>query len=86
MPNSNSKISPVATPTAKLMPKIFIQNCVRRRQKTSPRTTYRVSMMPMMTPRPSVSGTKSQWYMAVSANCARDQSISEVSMLIDLEV
>ena len=35
-------------------------------------------MMPISNASPSVSGTNSQWYIAVRANCARDQSIREV--------
>ena len=34
-------------------------------------------MTAITTPRPSVSGTKTQWYMAVMANCARDHSTNE---------
>ena len=35
-------------------------------------------MIPITTASPSVRGTKIQWYMAVIANWALDQSISEV--------
>ena len=52
---------PVAMPTAKLMAKTFIQNWAALRQKSSFLTTYKVSMMAMMSARPNVSGTKSQW-------------------------
>ena len=38
-------------------------------------------MIPITTASPSVRGTKIQWYMAVIANWALDQSISEVSIL-----
>ena len=38
-------------------------------------------MMPMISARPNVSGTKSQWYMAVRANCALDQSTVPALML-----
>ena len=39
----------------------------------------------MMTASPSVSGTNSQWYIAVRANCALDQSII-VSILSNISL
>ena len=84
VPNSNSRINPVATPTAKFIPNNFIQNFAVRSQNSSPLTTYKVSIIAIISASPNVSGTKIQWYAAVSANCARDQSTSE--RLISLNI
>ncbi len=45
-----------------------------------PVLTYMVSMIARMKARPRVSGTNSQWYIAVSANWARDQPTSVMSI------
>ena len=84
VPNWNSNINPVATPTAKLTPNSFIQNLAVRFQNSLPVITYKVSIRPMITASPNVRGTKSQWYMAVRANCALDQSIIETSILSNI--
>ena len=61
MPNSNSRINPVATPTAKFIPNNFIQNFAVRNQNSSPFTTYKVSITAIIRANPKVSGTKIQW-------------------------
>ncbi len=38
--------------------------------------------MATITESPNVSGTNSQWYIAVSANCALDQSINDAKSFI----
>ncbi|MCY1514513.1 hypothetical protein D9M68_490580 [compost metagenome] len=57
MPNWNSITTPVATPSAKLIPKSVPQNMVIRFQMGRPVMTYTLSMMARMNDRPSVSGT-----------------------------
>ena len=64
---------------AKLIPKIFCQNLAVSRQKSSFVRRYFDSAIAITKPIPSVSGTKSQWYIAVMANMIRDQSTSELS-------
>ena len=45
-------------------------------------------MIATISDRPIVSGTNSQWYMAVSANCARDQSTTLIRsfMILYLDI
>ena len=43
-------------------------------------------MMPISKASPNVSGTNSQWYIAVRANCARDQSMSDVLICSNIAV
>jgi hypothetical protein len=59
---------------AKLMPKSFIQNRVRLLHSVFPVRTYMDSKNAHRKESPRVRGTKIQWYMAVSANCALAQS------------
>ncbi len=61
MPNWNSITTPVATPSAKLMPNSVPQNIVIFFQMARPVMTYTLSMMARMNDRPSVSGTKMKW-------------------------
>ena len=73
---------PVATPMAKLIPKSFCQYLADFFQNSSPLRKYFVSASDMMIPSPSVRGTKSQWYMAVRANCALDHDTSDSRSIV----
>ena len=84
MPNWNSIVMPVATPSTKLMPNSVPQNLVMRFQTSLPVITYAPSMITRIIERPRVSGTNRKWYMAVRANCQRDRSATRRSGISQL--
>jgi hypothetical protein len=74
MPNWNSSVMPVTTPTAKFTRSRRLQYLVILRNVSSPVRAQRVSMNATMTVRPRVRGTKRKWNKATVANCNRDST------------
>ncbi len=74
IPNWNSMTRPVATPIAKLTRKSVAKKRVRRSHFSSPLRTQSVCITARSGASPSVSGTKTKWKSAVSANCQRASS------------
>jgi len=61
VPNWNSSVMPVTTPTAKLMRKSFPKNLVAFFQSSSPVRTQAVSRMATRSDNPRVRGTNRKW-------------------------
>src|SRR5580704_3057559 len=81
VPNSKAITMPETTPSPKAMPKILSQNSKRMRYAGRPVARYSASRTVSHAASPIVNDGKMMWKETVKANCSRDSSNAERSIV-----